>query len=70
LVLAKAKTAHAPGRLIFAELKSATGKLTREQHLWLSLLQHSVDHIETYCWRPNDFPAIVARLTRAPEEAP
>jgi len=53
-----------PGRLIFAELKSATGKLTPFQHTWLDLLRHSVAHVEVYCWRPADYAEIVAILTR------
>ena len=44
-----------PGRLIFAELKSTRGKLTREQQRGLSLLQHSIPAVETYTWRPADW---------------
>jgi hypothetical protein len=48
--------------VLFCELKSATGKLTRDQHQWLSLLAHA--GCEVYCWRPRDWDAIVDRLTR------
>ena len=53
-----------PGHpLILAELKTARGKLTVEQAHWLSLLQ-SATGLETYLWRPGDWPAIQERLTR------
>lgn len=55
-----------PGRLIFAELKSRTGKLTQAQETWLSLLQHSLPDVEVYTWRPTDWPAIQTLLTRRP----
>ena len=47
-----------PGRLIFAELKSRTGKPTAAQARWLSMLARSVPGVETYLWRPGDFGAI------------
>ncbi len=53
-----------PGRLIFAELKARTGKLTHEQEVWLDILRHSVPGVEAYCWRPSDFNNIVQILTR------
>jgi hypothetical protein len=43
-----------PGRLIFAELKSATGKLTQEQTIWLDMLRQTLPTLEVYCWRPAD----------------
>jgi hypothetical protein len=39
------------GRLIFAELKSATGKLSDEQEIWVSELRLS--EAETYVWEPS-----------------
>ena len=65
LVLAK------PGRLIFAECKRRTGKLTAAQAQWLDLLRHTLPTLEVYTWRPADWPAIVAivggsTLTRQP----
>jgi hypothetical protein len=53
-----------PGRLLFAELKSRTGKLTEAQHQWLSLLAHSVPEVEVYTWRPADLGTITRTLTR------
>ena len=53
-----------PGRLIFAELKSTRGKVTREQHLWLDMLQRSVPQVEVEIWRPSDYEKIVQTLTR------
>lgn len=52
------------GRVIFAELKSATGKLAAAQQRWLDLLAHSVPGVEAYCWRPADFDAVLAILAR------
>jgi hypothetical protein len=39
-------------RLIFAELKSDSGKLTLEQEIWLSELKGT--NAEVYVWRPCD----------------
>ena len=50
-------------RIIFAELKTRTGKLTARQAVWLDLLRHTAQ-VEVYCWRPGDWPAIVACLGR------
>lgn len=50
-----------PSRLIFAELKTESGRLTREQRLWLAYLEAVADHapnIEVYLWRPSDWAAI------------
>jgi hypothetical protein len=52
-----------PGALLFAELKSATGKLTQEQVQWLSLLQ-SVPGVEAVVWRPGDWQTVQLRLDR------
>ena len=38
-------------RLLFAELKSATGKLTIEQTQWIELLKHA--GIDARVWRPK-----------------
>ena len=54
-----------PGRLIFAELKSRTGKPTAAQARWLAVLARSVPGVETYLWRPADVSAIEQLLTRA-----
>lgn len=50
-----------PPRLIFAELKSADGKLTAEQEQVLGLLR-GCDGVEVYVWRPDDLEAIAAVL--------
>ena len=39
-------------RLIFAELKTETGRLTREQRSWLSALAR-MPGVEAYVWRPS-----------------
>jgi hypothetical protein len=49
-------------RVIYAELKSATGKLTRPQALWLSALKEAGQ--EVWIWRPGDWTEIVAALAR------
>lgn len=51
LVLARA------GRVIFAELKSATGRPTKEQRAWLAAVG-----VHGRLWRPADWPTIVAEL--------
>lgn len=43
-----------PARLIFAELKSDTGRLRVPQHDWLRGLQR-IPGIEVYVWRPDDW---------------
>jgi hypothetical protein len=58
LVLAK------PGRLIFAELKNNTRKLTPAQHTWLDVVAHTVPGVEAYLWRPRGWDCIVECLTR------
>jgi hypothetical protein len=40
------------GRLVFVELKSATGKVRPDQKLWLAAL--NIRH-EAYLWRPADW---------------
>jgi hypothetical protein len=48
--------------VLWVELKTNTGKLTKEQALWLSILAHAGQ--ETHIWRPRDWPEIEARLTQ------
>lgn len=64
LVLVKPGREEKAGRLIFAELKSRRGKLSPAQHTWLDLLGHTLPGVEVYTWRPADWPAITAILTR------
>ena len=42
-----------PPRLIFAEMKAHSGKLSDQQMEWLSALDHT--EAEVYIWRPNDW---------------
>jgi len=48
------------GRLIFAELKTDTGRTTPHQDAWLTALRAA--HCEVYVWRPIDLPDIPAIL--------
>lgn len=48
-------------RLAYAELKTAKGRLTREQQEWLTALSE-VPNVEAYCWRPSDWDEIVRLL--------
>lgn len=56
------------GRIVFAELKAATGRVSPAQEEWLSLLgkRH-----ETYTWWPADWESGLIRdvLTRGAEAA-
>jgi hypothetical protein len=48
-------------RVIFAELKTATGRVTPDQKKWLALLANAGQ--ETAVWRPADLP-LIARILR------
>lgn len=48
-------------RIVYAELKSAKGRLTPEQKEWLDALG-AVLGVESYCWRPDDWDKIVGTL--------
>jgi len=48
------------GRVVFAEIKSSAGRLTRAQKRWLAALE--MTPAEVYCWRPQDWDNIVAIL--------
>lgn len=53
------------GRLIFAELKSANGKLTNEQKQWLDDLSVVYKYgfgVEVYIWRPSDYDKVLEIL--------
>jgi hypothetical protein len=53
-----------PGQpLLMAELKSRTGKLTREQEQWLAFLRHA-QGVQADLWRPADWPHIQTLLTQ------
>lgn len=51
------------GHLVFAELKTRTGRVTAAQHRVLSLLDECAD-VEVYLWRPMDWPDVVRVLGR------
>lgn len=63
LVLSRKPTAQRVGGLIFAELKSSTGRLSIEQIEWS---EHLASSAEWYLWRPRDLDFIVERLSRRP----
>jgi len=54
-----------PPVIIFAELKSARGRLTASQRAWLERFQQCSipGRIETYIWRPNDWTGILRILS-------
>lgn len=53
-----------PGEpVIYAELKTNTGKVTIEQAAWLAVLTTAYE-TEVYLWRPKDWEAIQERLRR------
>jgi hypothetical protein len=52
-----------PPRVLFAELKSDTGRVTPAQRAWLGALEQCPG-VEVYLWRPGDWDAIVERLQR------
>jgi hypothetical protein len=51
-----------PGdRILYVELKSERGQLTKEQARWLAALDST--HAQTFCWRPSDWPTVQAVLS-------
>jgi hypothetical protein len=50
-----------PPRLIFAELKSNTGRLSPDQQAWLEELRE-VPGVEVYVWNPADMDTIAEIL--------
>ena len=50
-----------PPRIVFAELKRDSGKLTESQGEWALLLK-ACPGVEYYCWRPNEFERILEIL--------
>jgi hypothetical protein len=49
-------------RLIFAELKTHTGRISPDQRRWLDAL--GAASAEVYVWRPADQDEVLAALTR------
>ena len=64
LVLIKTASPDA-GRLIFAELKSSSGKVSVAQELWLDMFSEGGQ--ETYLWRPSDVEQVVQVLSSKPK---
>jgi len=52
--------AHPDRGIIFAELKTAVGRLTDQQTRWIATLKSA--GAEAYVWRPADLPEIKAIL--------
>jgi hypothetical protein len=50
-----------PPRLVFAELKSVTGRVTPAQQMWVDCLK-AVPGVEVHVWLPANWPAIVRTL--------
>jgi hypothetical protein len=55
--------AHETKGLIYAEIKTTTGKASKEQLAWLKAL---APWAEVYIWRPADIGWIEKRLSRQP----
>jgi hypothetical protein len=51
-------------RIVFAELKSSRGRLTREQARWIAAL--GVAGAEAYVWAPSDYPQVERTLRAEP----
>lgn len=54
-------------RLVFAELKSATGRLTPAQVSVLGMLQQTA--AEVHVWRPSDWDDVLCVLRREDEQS-
>jgi hypothetical protein len=50
-----------PGRIIFVELKTDTGRVTPAQRTWLEALARC-PNVEVHVWRPSQWDEIVSRL--------
>lgn len=51
------------GRIVFAELKTTKGRVRPMQLVWLQALR-LCPFVETYLWRPGDWPEIVEKLKK------
>ena len=56
--------AHATRGIIFAELKSKTGKVSADQEEWISVLHNAalVRPAESYLWRSDNWKEIERRI--------
>jgi hypothetical protein len=59
--------AHQSRGVIFAELKSDTGRLSAMQKTWLDTLD--LAGVENHVWQPKDLEKISQRLARRPDNA-
>jgi len=59
--------AHPTRGVLFVELKTIGGRLSKDQKDWLIVLSESA--AEVYVWYPSDWPQIEERLQREPKEA-
>lgn len=57
--------AHKYRGVIFAELKSDTGRISEHQRQWHEYLE--AGYAEVHIWRPADMQAISDRLARKPD---
>lgn len=55
-------------RVMFAELKTATGKLRPEQVFWIGVLEAA--GIEVHVWRPGDLLDVIPRSLRPRKGSP
>ncbi len=61
-----------PERIVFAEIKAANGKLSREQEHWLEGLQKVAavtDRVRVCVWSPADWPDRVLQVLQQPVSA-
>jgi len=58
--------AHPTRGVIFAELKSAVGRVSEAQRSWLDTLE--LAGVEAYVWRPTDMPFIKSRLMKGTQK--
>ena len=58
------------GLLIFAELKTKTGRMSPAQTLWLDALGPTTQARLVTLWRPADWPAIERAITRGEWDLP
>ena len=54
--------AHKAKGVVFAELKTDSGRVSTPQKEWRDTL---AGHVEWYLWRPSDYDEVLARLTRS-----
>lgn len=56
--------AHPDKGVIYAELKSTKGRLSKAQNEWLDVLEEATDEAQVFVWRPEDIQAIHRVLRR------